>query len=130
MRNEWKFQYQVSQVLKGAKDKHAFHYNRWEWWKAKKEETIAKIKAEGLVIDDSIVNELGKTGYVSNMSNRGVNVTINEEMERDLVECTNKIDQHNRQVTGYGNWVQVLENQLSTMTLELTQDDWVYFFGK
>jgi hypothetical protein len=130
MRDKWEFTYQVDQVLAGAKAKHAFHTSRLEWWEKKKDETLAKIKAEGLEIDDSIVNELGKTGYMSNRANRGVTVTINEEMERDLVECTNKIDQHRGKVMSYDNWVQVLSAQPSMSILHLTQEDWVYFYGK
>lgn len=130
-RDQWEFNYTIKQVLVGATTKKAFHEGRLQWWRNKKEETIAAIKSDGLEVDDSIVNEMSKTGYLSNntFAGRGPTVTIKDEYLRDLSECSSKISEHEGKIKAYDAWMQVLTDQKESDTLPLRHDDWMYFFG-
>lgn len=124
-RDKWTFPYPADKLLEAATTKKAFHEQRLQWWTDKRKEVEDKIKAEGIEIDDTIAEQVGKfsTGY------RGPQVQIRNDLVKDLEECVQKINEHRAHIKGYDAWMQVLASQ-GQATFMLNQDDWLFFFGK
>ena len=53
-RDEWKFEYTAARLAEAAEAKIAHHTERLAFWKAKRDEVLATIRAEGLEIDEKI----------------------------------------------------------------------------
>lgn len=127
LREKWLFTMTVGGVYDGAKAKYDHHQSRIEWWRAKKDEVFAKIKGDGgLKISESLVAQYNKTGY----GNAGVGVEVDPELQKQLDECVRKIGEHKVKADSYHAYVEVLANRPKTDTLDLTVDDWQFFFGK
>ncbi len=129
-RNLWTHTFSSGKVLDAAKAKLTYHTGRRDWWKAKKEETIAKIRSEGINVSESIVEQLGKMGYsTSNNSRGGVSVTIDPELQQDLQETITKISLHEKNMAEYATWIGFLEPMHNDKELSLTHDDYLFFFS-
>lgn len=129
-RASWKFTYTADKLLEAATAKKDFHAGRLDWWTSKRKETEDKIRSEGIEIDESVAafsNGLGTAGYSN--SGRGPSVSIRNDLVKDLGECVAKTSEHEAKIRDYGAWIQVLASQGQT-SLELHQDDWLFFFGK
>lgn len=127
-RSQWKFTYPADKLLAAATAKMSWHEERLKWWATKRDETKDKIRSEGIEIDESVA--FGTDNYLSNKStHRGPQVTIKNDLLTDLNECSQKVSEHQEKIKGYDAWMQVLASQ-GQATLELHQDDWLYFFGK
>lgn len=122
-RQTWNFHYTASQLHKAADAKHKHHQSRSAWWSDKKAETITKIRAEGLEVEESIAN------LVSNSYHRGATVNVRADLMRDLQECVDKIREHSGKGADYAGWMQVLGSQ-GELQLPLDHDDWMFFFGR
>ena len=73
LRDEWVFTYKIETIAEATTSNLEFHQERFKWWKDKKEQVMAKIRADGLEIDETIVME-----YISPKSRdweRGAQVT-------------------------------------------------------
>jgi hypothetical protein len=131
-RNEWTVPYTGKQLADAAAEKKAYHESRHHlWWSTKREEVIAKIKADGMTITDSIVDELSKTGYAntSAFGNAGPTVQIDAGLQNHLAEAHGKMKQHEKLVKEYDAWGQMMgAHEAAAFNLQL--DDWMYFFGK
>lgn len=66
-RNDWKFDYSARQLAEAAQIKITHHRGRLDFWKGKREETLAKIRSQGLEIDEKIA-----VGYQSPKSPIGI----------------------------------------------------------
>lgn len=134
-RNEWKFSYPADVLLDAATKKHTFHQERFKFWDDKKKETVAKIRSEGIEIDESLTNMPLMPGSASNNINaitsryRGETVSVRADLITDLNECVSKVQEHHRKSNEYSAWMQVLGPQGKT-GYDLHQDDWMFFFGK
>lgn len=129
-RASWKFTYTADKLLEAATAKKDFHAGRLDWWAGKRKETEALIRSEGIEIDESVaVGSLGYASSVSNSLHRGPSVNIRNDLVRDLSECVSKTQEHEAKIRDYGAWIQVLASQ-GQASLELQQDDWLFFFGK
>jgi len=53
-REKWVFTYTGQSLAEATAKKIAFHTKRLEWWKAKKAEVTATIRAEGIAVDEKI----------------------------------------------------------------------------
>lgn len=122
-RNDWEFPYSIGELNIASKVKHDHHMARLQWWNDKKAETIDKVKAEGIEIDESLADQ------ISNSYGRGAQVQIRNDLVKDLQECVSKIREHRERVTEYDAWLQVLSAQSATRQLLLNQNDWLFFFG-
>lgn len=129
MKDGWKFQYKVGAVLKGAQGKRKFYEGRVRYWAGKKVGVIKEIKAGGIEIDESVAAD-DKAYVVHGSFGRGGNVTIRDDLVRDLSECQAKIAKHTQNVAVYDGWVEVLEDQPKDGVLELAHSDWLFFFSK
>ena len=54
-RDEWKFEYTAARLAEAADAKISHHGERLAFWKGKRDEVLATIRAEGLEIDEKIV---------------------------------------------------------------------------
>ena len=54
-RTDWTFQYRASQIAEATRSKIDYHQERLTFWKAKREEVLATIRAEGIEVDEKIV---------------------------------------------------------------------------
>lgn len=127
MRHDWKFNHKVSVVLEqGAQAKVKHHQERFDFWLVKKQEVMARIKESGIDVKESLAG-----AEYSNIA-RGfqAQVVIDATMQRDLNECTGKIQEHNAKLNEYQSWAYVLANQPQDSMLELDHDDYLFFFGR
>lgn len=126
-RDEWKFPYTADKLLQASADKKSFHEGRLAWWENKRKEVEATIKSEGIEIDESVAAGIGT--YTSNTIHRGAQVSIRNDLVRDLQECVGKTAEHREKIKQYDAWGQVLASQ-GQASFDLHQDDWLFFFGK
>jgi hypothetical protein len=127
LRQEWKFDYTASKLAEAAQAKRQFHQERFDWWKDKKDQVIAQIRAEGLEIDEKIALE-----YVSPKSRdweRGSQVTVRDDLRKNLDECLKKLAYHTGLISDYHGWHQVLSAN-PEVRLSLDHEDWLFFFGQ
>ena len=130
-RNDWNFSYKVTEVLEAAKKRLEFFKGRYKFWTDAKEETIAKIKADGLSFDDSLAAE--KSSFSNGTANYGrqTSVKVDADLQRDLDECNSKINEHRNNVVVFAGWVEFLEkNSASGEPLKLKHGDYLFFFGE
>ena len=126
-RKEWKFDYTASKLAEAAKTKHLHHQERFEWWKEKRDQVMAEIRKDGLEIDEKIALE-----YVSPKRRdweQGAQVTVRNDLKKDLDECLEKLAYHTGLMNDYHGWHQVL-NANAEARLSLDHDDWLFFFGQ
>jgi hypothetical protein len=126
-RKEWTFDYTASKLAEAAKTKHLHHQERFEWWKEKRDQVMAEIRKDGLEIDEKIALE-----YVSPKRRdweQGAQVTVRNDLKRDLNECLEKLAYHTGLMNDYHGWHQVL-NANAEARLSLDHDDWLFFFGQ
>lgn len=127
-RLEWKFSYTADKLLEAATNKKHWHEGRLAWWAKKRDETKDTIKADGIEIDESVA--FGTDTYISNKSaHRNSQVSIRNDLVKDLQECLAKVNEHQVKVKDYDAWMQVLSTQGQT-AFDLNQYDWLFFFGK
>lgn len=121
-RTHWAFNYKAHEVLAGAKIKQAFHQERLAFWQQKHGEVKGKIKEDGIDFEESLSN-------MHSNSYRQTGVSVRDDLMRDLQECNQRVSVHRDKIDGYEAWIEVLSSQ-GAASLELTQDDWLYFFSK
>lgn len=131
-RDEWTVQYTGSALAKAAADKKTYHEGRLKWWRHTKEEVAAAIRAGGITVTESIVDDLAKQGYTNTTrGDGGPVVQIDAAMQAHLREAHGKVKDHEKAVSVYDAWHQMMSSEAATpRTFELTQADWMFFFGK
>jgi len=133
LRPFWKFAYTAGEVAQGAATQRDFRKSRMEWWQAKKQETMDAIRKEGIEITESVADQLVAQTMSTYGGTRAVGpqVSIRQDLVRQLSECQQKIDHHRRKVDEYNAWVAFLgRDAIRGFGLELTHEDWQFFFGK
>ena len=127
LRQTWKFNYSAQQILDATDTKLKFHQDRFNWWKEKKEQVITQIREEGLEIDENIALE-----YLSPKSRdweRGTQVTVRDDLRKDLNECLKKLAFHTDLINDFSGWHQILIAN-PDIPLSLDHEDWLFFFGQ
>jgi len=126
-RNEWDFDYTASKLAEATQIKIDWHKERLEWWKTKKDEVFATIRKEGLEVDEKI--SLTFSHPKSRDWERGAQVMVRNDLQKDLEECLMKLQSHTQRLNEYIGWHQVLvANPESRKSLDI--EDWLFFFGK
>lgn len=126
IRNNWNFNYTGKQLAEAAKTKIAFHQERLNFWKAKKDEVFATIRKEGIEVDEKI--SVGFSHPKSRDWDRGAQVLVRNDLQKDLEECLGKLAWHTEKLNEYDGWNQVLSaNHDATQSLDI--EDWLFFFG-
>ena len=131
-RDDWTVMYTGKALYDAAIMKVTYHESRQKWWLNKKIELIDKIRAEGINVTESVVDELGKLGYSTSNANIGGNgphIQIDAGLAAQVREASQKVHEHVDKITGYRAWVQMLDAH-KDMNFALDNDDWIYFFGK
>ena len=126
-RNEWTFEYTAGKLSDAASAKMRHHGERVRFWKSKREEVLATIRAEGLEIDEKLV--LGFQTPKSRDWERANRVTVRDDLRQHLDECLDKLRFHTDQLSQSDGWQQVLAAN-AERRVALTIDDWLFFFGR
>ena len=127
LRQDWGFDYTAAKLAEAADQKKAFHHERLDWWKARRLEVMATIRAEGLEIDEKIVLEFRNPK--SRDWTQGSQVMVRNDLQKDLSECLEKLSHHTQQLQQFDGWQQVLAaNPEARVKLDI--DDWLFFFGR
>lgn len=129
-RDEWEFEYTATKLAEGAEAQKTFRLARVAWWTDKKATIMAEVKESGLEVTESIAAQYGSTMSVSNARGGGApQINVRHDLQMKLVECHTKVEAHTRAAAEYDGWIQVLRAN-PEQRLKLTQEDWLYFFGK
>lgn len=124
-RTLWRITLAAEKVLEGAKAKRDWHTQRLSVWEVARDATKVKLKTNGLVLDESVLD--AEHSLYSN-SGRPPGVAIDNTLLKDLNEANTKIQEHKDKLHAFESWVEFLE--AATGDLELTLSDYLYFFGK
>ena len=127
LRQDWGFDYTATKLAEAADQIKAFHQERLAWWKAKRVEVMTTIRTEGLEIDEKIALEYRNPK--SRDWDRGSQVMVRNDLQKDLTECLEKLAHHTQQVQQYDGWQQVLAANADAR-VKLDIDDWLFFFGR
>lgn len=126
-RKDWKFAYTAAKLAEAAEGKLRHHNERLEFWKTKKSEIISLIRSEGLEVDEKI--SLGYRSPKERDWDRGAQVMVRNDLQKDLDECLEKLGYHTGRIADYDGWQQMLSANPENR-LELDIDDWLFFFGR
>jgi len=125
-RGEWEFEYTASKLAEGAAAQKAFRLSRVVAWTDAKDKVMAEVKEGGIQVTESVATAM--SSYNSTQS-FGPQIGIDPAFQKKLAECHTKIQAHQQAANEYEGWVQVLSAN-SESRHKLTQQDWLYFFGK
>ncbi len=126
LRKEWKFDYAASKLLEAAQGKIGYHQERLTFWKSKREEVLATIRSEGIEVDEKIV--LGIRNPKSRDWERGGQVMVRNDLQKDLEEVYEKLHWHTEKLCNYQAWEEVLSANPDNL-LPLDVEDWQFFFS-
>jgi len=126
-RKDWLFDHVASKLAEAANAKHQHHQERFEWWKNRREQVMAQIREEGLEIDESIALEYSHPKRRD--WEQGAQVTVRDDLRKDLNECLKKLAHHTELVNDYQGWHQVLSANPEAR-FSLDYQDWLFFFGR
>lgn len=130
MRNDWQFEYTASKLAQAAKEQAEFRMGRVKVWEEKKEEVMQKIRESGLTVHEDIAEKMsGKYTNYSTLRVGGPQILVDPTMQRDLSECSEKIQTHRKLQKEYEGWMQILSSNPESRLI-LDSEDWRYFFGK
>lgn len=124
-RSNWRFQYRVAFVYDAVIKKKAHHLARLEFWKGAQTKVLSDCKEQGLVVHESLAG----SNYMNKSPGYGPRIEIPESLQLKLNESTLKITEHTNKEAQYDAWAQVLISQPKTNTLDLDQEDYLFFFG-
>jgi hypothetical protein len=124
-RNEWTFGYAAARLAAAADERAAHHRARLAFWREKREEVLARIRSEGIEIEEKIALE-----YQSPKArdwDRANRVTVRDDLRQQLDEVLDKLRSHTDQVQQYEGWAAVLDAN-PEQRVELDIADWLFFF--
>lgn len=123
-RNEWQFNFAVSELIEPTQKKIDAHTAKLKWWENKKAEVMQKVRESGIEIHDSVA-----ASYSNTKGGFGPEIKIDVTMQRDLSECQQKIMEHSLLLKTYQGWLELFKHNPNNR-LELHADDWLFFFGE
>lgn len=126
-REKWAFAYTGQTLAEAAKTKIAYHTERLDWWKTKKDEVTATIRSDGIEVDEKIA--LDYTNPKARDWDRGGEILVRNDLRKQLAECFQKLAEHANSIEEYGAWLQALTANPS-QSFELDIQDWLFFFGR
>ena len=125
-RDGWKFDYTALRLAEAAQHRMDWHRGRLAFWGARREETLATIRSEGLEIDEKIV--IGVHTPKARDWERANRVTVRDDLRQQLDEVLHKLKEHTERLVEYDGWRQMLAAN-PEVRLSLDIADWLYFFG-
>lgn len=127
LRDAWKFTYTAASLAQGAQAKCKFHEERIVWWRKRKDELVAQIRADGIEVSEGAA--LAYSHPKSRDYERGAKVMVRNDLRLQLDECMEKLAHHVSQRRDYDGWVQVLgANPQAQLQADL--EDWLFYFSK
>lgn len=126
-RKDWKFDYTAARLAEAARTRIAHHEERLAFWRGKREEVLAKIRSEGLEIDEKIVMAY-PTPKAQDWS-RANRVTVRDDLREHLDECLSKLRAHTELLRDHQGWLAMLSANPEAR-LPLDVEDWQFFFGE
>lgn len=123
-RQEWEFEYTAARLAEGALAQKEHRLSRVQFWEGAKEKVLTEIRETGIEVTESMGDS---KSY--NSVGMGPQVMVRTDLQRKLTECHQKIIAHRTAAAEYDGWIQVLQANAESR-LKLTQNDWLYFFGK
>ena len=126
-RKEWKFSYTAARLAEAAEAMLRHHESRLAYWKGKKDEVFGLIRSEGIEVDEKI--SLGYRHPKERDWERGAQVMVRIDLQKDLDECLEKLGFHTGRIADYDGWQQMLAAN-PEQRLELDIEDWLFFFGR
>ena len=123
LRSKWEFEYSCAALADAAKTQAKDRAERKALWKAKYDEVMTKIKESGLNVREELSAAMSGRSY-----GRGPSVSVDTQLEADLLECHNRIEVHDKAMQEYEAWHSVMSAQRGRNVL-LTHADWMFFFG-
>lgn len=127
LRNDWKFDYTAARIAEAVNARVTYHHECVAFWKAKRDEVLTTIRAEGIEVDEKIV--LTTRNPKSRDWERGGQVLIRNDLKKDLEEVYDKLAEHTDKLATYDAWGQVLSANPESR-LSLDAEDWQFFFGR
>lgn len=124
--DDWKFEYAASKLADAASTRAAYHRDRLDWWRSKKDQVLDTIRSEGLEIDEKIVMEFASPK--SRDWQDATRISVRNDLRNDLNECLKKLAHHTQQLASYSAWNEVLTANASA-SFNLDHEDWQFFFG-
>ncbi|MBK6394471.1 MAG: hypothetical protein IPF73_07120 [Betaproteobacteria bacterium] len=126
-RDGWMFDYTALRLAEAAQHRMDWHRERLAFWAARREETLATIRSEGLEIDEKIV--IGVHTPKARDWERANRVTVRDDLRMQLDEVLHKLKEHTERLVEYDGWRQMLAaNPEARLSLDIA--DWLYFFGE
>lgn len=113
-RNNWRQQYNSSEVATAAEKASKYHRERQSWWEAERQKTRDKIGAEGIDVREQPV-----TGGVQHQ------IVIDPALNARLNECQSKIQKHQQKADRLDQWVGFL--RIQSRAVVLTFEDVEFF---
>lgn len=126
-RHEWEFEYTAAKLAEGAEAQKAHRLSRVTAWQEAKEKVMAEVRESGIEVSESVAADM--KSYSNSTQSYGPKVMVRADLQSKLTECHQKIQSHTIAAAEYDGWIQVLRANPESR-LKLTQDDWLYFFGK
>jgi hypothetical protein len=126
-RDEWEFEYTASKIAEGAAAQKEHRLSRVAAWTEAKAKVMAEVKDSGIEVSESLAADM--KSYSNATTGYGPQVMVKADLQKKLTEAHQKIATHTRAAAEYDGWIQVLRANPEAR-LKLTQDDWLYFFGK
>lgn len=132
LREGWKFAYSVQEVFQAARRKLTNHKKRLAVWQKEKDKVMAKARKKGLSIHESVAAQMYSASNYGNTVSAmpKAQIVVDTRLQQDLAECTGKVAEHLAKIRDFEGWVQFLAAQPQKAKIELTQDDFLFFFSK
>ena len=126
-RDEWEFEYTATEIADGAAAQKEHRLSRVAAWTEAKAKVMAEVKESGIEVSESLAADM--KSYSNATTGYGPQVMVRGDLQKKLTEAHQKIATHTRAAAEYDGWMQVLRAN-PEQRLKLTQEDWLYFFGK
>ena len=114
-------------LAEAARERLKFHTERLEHWRSRKDEVLARIRSEGIEVEEKAV--LGFRSPKERDWQQGAKVMVRNDLRLELDECLEKLAHHTGKCSDYAGWAQALSaNMAACFALDI--EDWLYFFEK
>lgn len=125
-RKDWTFDYTAARIAEAAQARIALHEERLGYWRGQREDVLAKLRSDGLEIDEKIV--LAYPTPKAQDWARANRITVRDDLRQQLDECHEKLRHHTELLRDYEGWLAMLSANPEAR-LPLDVQDWQHFFG-
>lgn len=116
MRDQWEFQYKVSEVKAAISKKRDYHEDRQEHWETSRDKAEAELRATGMEFREHCYTG-GKT----------VEAVIDPERATYLQKCLHNVTRHEMESKKYSRWFRAFDSKNLDEVVTLVIGDIEYF---